>query len=89
MKYVAKNVKYATTRRGVNATAELWLGKVKIATVEDYAERIVTPVDFIKPEYRAPFVKAAHTAIPKPYAQGEGFLVSEFARKLITVSEGE
>ena len=85
--YVAKSVRYVTTRRGVNAYAQLWLGATYVGEVEDKAEAIVAPVHFAKPEYRAPFLKVAKANVKNPMVESESYIISEYARALITVTE--
>lgn len=85
-----RTIKYATTRRGVNATAKILRGGKPIATLYDVAEDIVAQVEFTThAEHDAFLAKAVKLDWPEYVRKSDSFLVSEYARKIVADAESE
>jgi hypothetical protein len=83
------DITYATTPRGINATAPIRLDGNEVGRIEDIAERICTPVTFADPKHRAAFLEAAKQWAPKMQTDSDDMRISEFARQLLELAEGD
>lgn len=84
-------IRYAETRRGINATAPIELDGKPIATLYDVAEQIVAQVDFIGEGIRKVFLEEGRRIdYGKAYGvttMSDDFVISEHARAIVSGSE--
>lgn len=83
----AEAIQYLEHRRGVDAVAVILKDGKPFATLHDEANSIVARVDFVEPDSREEFLKAAHEA--QIDLESDAFTISEYARKIVADAEDD
>ncbi|WP_053572304.1 hypothetical protein [Caballeronia cordobensis] len=86
------SIQFTQTRHGVNATARILLGRKKVGTIHDHAERIVTDVTFSTEDDRCAFSTEARRTLVTLFGKAtrhDSAFISEYARALLRQAEDE